>query len=88
MKICVDTKILLDILKDEIRSHQEKLYREHKIRIEPLDVDSVINAGRRWIKYLERKLKVKCPQCGHTLDAKEHFPELGGYENCLKESQS
>ncbi|GAI88102.1 unnamed protein product, partial [marine sediment metagenome] len=92
-------------------------HREHKIRIEPLDVDSVINAGRRWMRYLKRKLKVKCPQCGHTLDVKEHFlsdfyvvgfaltkcdtilprdrgiyrkyfPELSGYENCLKESQS
>ena len=150
MKICVDTTILIDILKDEFRSHQDKLYmalerredlvapsvvlaelmpqfkgdtkllhsffREHKIRIEPLDVDSVINAGRRWMRYLKRKLKVKCPQCGHTLDVKEHFlsdfyvgfaltkcdtilprdrgiyrkyfPELSGYENCLKESQS
>ncbi|MEW6614889.1 MAG: PIN domain-containing protein [Thermodesulfobacteriota bacterium] len=79
MKICVDTTILIDILKDEFRSHQEKLYmaltrredlvapsvvfaelmpqfkgdtkllysflREHNIRIEPLDVDSVINAS-------------------------------------------
>ena len=151
MKICVDITILLDILKDEFRSHQEKLYmalerredlvapsvvfaelmpqfkgdtkllysffREHKIRIEPLDVDSVINTGRRWMKYLRRKLKVKCPQCGHTLEVKKHFlsdfyvggfaltkcdtiltrdrgiyrkyfPELRGYENCLKESQS
>jgi predicted nucleic acid-binding protein len=151
LKICVDTTILLDILKDEFRSHQEKLYmalerredlvapsvvfaelmpqfkgdtkllysffREHKIRIEPLDVDSVINAGKRWMKYLRRKLKVRCPQCGHTLEVKKHFlsdfyvggfaltkcdtiltrdrgiyrkyfPELRGYENCLKESQS
>lgn len=149
MKICVDTAILIDILKDEFRSYQEKLYtawakgeelvapsvvfaelmpqfkgetkllhsflREHKIRIESLDLDSVINAGIRWLKYLKRKSRVKCPQCAHTLNLKEHvlsdfyiggfaltkcdailtrdrgiykkyFPELRGYENCLKES--
>ncbi len=147
MKICVDTTILIDILKDEFRSYQEKLYKalerkdqlvapsvvfgellpqfkgntkllnsfisEHKIKIEPLDVDSVILASKRWMKYLKRKSKIKCPQCGHALQAKEYFlsdffiggfaltksdtiltrdrgvyrkyfPELRGYENCLK----
>ncbi len=148
MKICIDTTILIDILKDEFRSHQEKLYtalakgddlvalsvvfaelmpqfkgdtkslhlflREHKIRIESLDIDSAINAGTRWMKYLKRKSSVKCSRCKHTLNVKEHFlsdfyiggfaltkcdailtrdrgiyrkyfPELHGYENCLKE---
>ncbi len=147
MKICVDTTILIDILKDEYRSYQEKLYtalerrevivapsvvfaelmpqfkgktnllksflNEHKIKIEPLDVDSTINAGIRWMKYLRRKSKKKCPHCGHILKFKEHFlsdfyiggfavikcdtiltrdrgiyrkyfPELRGYENCLR----
>ena len=147
MRICVDTTILLDILKDEFRSFQDKLYaalakkdslvappvvfaelmpqfkgntrqlneflEEHKIAIEPLDVDSVIAAAQAWIKYLKQKTKMKCPQCGRKLNFKEHFlsdfyiggfasvkcsailtrdrgvytkyfPELVGYEHCLK----
>lgn len=107
MRVCVDTTILLDILKDEFRSSQDFLYTalarrenlvspsavfaelmpqfkgdtkllseflvEHKIVIEPLDVDSVIRAAQAWMKYLKRKTKVKCPQCGHKLNLKEHF---------------
>jgi len=116
LKVCVDTTILIDILKDEYRSYQEKLYtalarrenlvapsvvfaelmpqfkgdtkllhsflREHKIRIESLDLDSVIIAGSRWIKYLKRKPRVKCPQCGHRLNIKQHFLSdfyIGGF---------
>lgn|GEM_PF-812012 len=149
MKVCVDTTILLDILKDEFRSFQDKLYtalskkenllapsvvfaelmpqfkgntrllgeflEEHKIVIEPLGVDSVIAAAQAWMRYLKRKTKVKCPQCGWNLDLKKHFlsdfyiggfasakcsailtrdrgiytkyfPELVGYEGCLKAS--
>ena len=149
MRVCVDTTILLDILKDEFRGYQDFLYTalarrenlvspsavfaelmpqfkgdtkllseflvEHKIVIEPLDVDSVIRAAQAWMKYLKRKTKVKCPQCGHKLNLKEHFlsdfyvggfasakcnailtrdrgiytkyfPELVGYEDCLKTS--
>jgi len=107
LRVCVDTTILLDILKDEFRSSQDFLYTalarrenlvspsavfaelmpqfkgdtkllseflvEHKIVIEPLDVDSVIRAAQAWMKYLKRKTKVKCPQCGHKLNLKEHF---------------
>ncbi len=116
MRVCVDTTILLDILKDEFRSFQEKFYaalarrenlvaptvvyaelmpqfngntrllneflEEHRIEIEPLDIDSVIAAARAWMKYLERKSKVKCPQCGHKLVVKEHFLSdfyIGGF---------
>ena len=149
MRVCVDTTILLDILKDEFRIFQDKLYialarredlvapsvvfaelmpqfkgntrqlgeflEEHKIVIGPLDLDSVIAASRGWMKYLKRKSKVKCPQCGHKLNLKEHFlsdfyiggfasakcsailtrdrgiytkyfPQLLGYEDCLKVS--
>lgn len=149
MKICVDTTIFLDILKDEFRNFQDKLYialsrkenliapsvvfaelmpqfkgntrllgeflEEHKITIEPLDVDSVTVAAKAWMKYLKRKTKAKCPQCGQNLDLREHFlsdfyiggyasvkcnailtrdrgiytkyfPELVGYEDCLKAS--
>ncbi len=116
MRICVDTTILIDILKDEFRDCQEKLYtaltkgddlvapsvvfgelmpqfkgntkllevflREHKITILPLDKDSVITAANAWIKYLKRKAKAKCPQCGYKLILKEHFLSdfyIGGF---------
>ena len=116
MRVCVDTTILLDILKDEFRSFQNKLYtalarreklvappvvfaelmpqfkgnakllgeflEEHKIAIEPLDVDSAIAAAQAWMRYLKRKTKVKCPQCGRKLDLKEHFLSdfyIGGF---------
>jgi len=149
LKVCVDTVILIDILKDEYRSFQDKLYAaltrrevmiapsvvyaelmpqfkgktklldefldEHKIIIEPLSVDSVIAAAQAWMKYLKQKKRVKCPKCGLKLDLKKHFlsdfyiggfasakcdailtrdrgiytryfPELVGYEDCLKTS--
>ena len=149
MRICVDTTILLDILKDEYRSFQDKLYialekrenlvapsvvyaelmpqfkgntkmlnkflEEHKIIIEPLGVNSVIAAAQAWMRYLKRKKRVKCPQCGLKLNLKKHFlsdfyiggfsltecsailtrdrgiytkyfPQLVGYEECLKAS--
>lgn len=116
MRICVDTTILIDILKDEYRSYHEKLYtalerkedivapsvvfaelmpqfkgdtkllksflREHKIKIEPLDLDSTMNAGMRWMKYLKRKSKKKCPHCGKLLKFKENFLSdlyIGGF---------
>ena len=116
MRICVDTTILIDILKDEFRSFHDLLYtaltdretivaptvvyaelmpqfkrdtkqvssflKDHKVRIEALDLDAVIVAGARWIQYLKRKSKVKCPSCGHKLDLKEHFLSdfyIGGF---------
>jgi predicted nucleic acid-binding protein len=149
LRVCVDTAILIDILKDEYRSFQDKLYtalerrenlvapsvvyaelmpqfkgntkmlsqflEEHKIIVEPLGVDSVVAAAQAWMRYLKRKKKEKCPQCGLKLNLKKHFlsdfyiggfasakcdailtrdrgiytkyfPELVGYENCLKTS--
>ena len=149
MRVCVDTTILLDILKDEFKSFQDKLYTalarredlvaapvvfaelmpqfrgntkllgeflgEHKILIEPLDVDSAVAASQAWMKYLKQKTRVKCPKCGQELNLKEHFlsdfyiggfasakcsailtrdrgiyrtyfPDLVGYEDCLKAS--
>jgi predicted nucleic acid-binding protein len=93
LRVCVDTTILLDILKDEFRIFQDKLYialtrrenlvapsvvfaelmpqfkgntkqlseflKEHKITVEPLDVDSVIRAAQAWMKYLKRKIFVR-----------------------------
>ena len=116
MKICVDTVILIDVLKDEFKEFQEKLYaalaaketliapaavyaelmpqfsgdtaqvnsflKDHKISIAPLELDSVSIAGARWMKYLKRKSKSKCPNCGDKLDKKEHFLSdfyIGGF---------
>lgn len=65
-----DTKLLNSFLRD------------HKINIEPLDIDSVIAAGSRWIKYLKRKQRLKCPNCGNKLNIKEHFLSdfyIGGF---------
>ena len=116
MKICIDTVVLIDVLKDEFRSYQDKLYsaltakesliaptvvyaelmpqfsgdtkqvnsflKEHKIRIDPLEIDAVSIAGTRWMRYLKRKTKTKCPNCGQNLNKKEHFLSdfyIGGF---------
>lgn len=116
MKICVDTTILIDILKDEFRQFQEMLYaalaskktlvaptvvfaelmpqfngdtkqiasflKDHKIKIESLELDAVSIAGERWMKYLKRKTRAKCQNCGIRLAAKEHFLSdfyIGGF---------
>lgn len=116
MKICVDTVVLIDILKDEFRSFQENLYaamaakqtliapavvfaelmpqfnedtdaassflKDHKVGIAALDLDAVKIAGSRWLKYLKRKPKAKCPNCGCKLNKKEHFLSdfyIGGF---------
>jgi predicted nucleic acid-binding protein len=116
LKICVDTVVLIDILKDEFRSNQLKFYAalsaketllapvvvfaelmpqfrgdsemvetfflEHKISIETLDLSAVSIAASRWLKYLKRKSKAKCPKCGHHLSRKEHFLSdfyIGGF---------
>jgi hypothetical protein len=56
--------------------------KDHKISIAALDVDAVSIAGSRWLKYLKRKSKTKCPNCGHKLSKKEHFLSdfyIGGF---------
>lgn len=116
MQLCIDTAILIDILKDESRPFQEIFYaalsvkealvvpvvvfaellpqfggdskltasflKDHKIQVEPLDLEGVIVAGRRWIRYLKVKTKAKCPRCGHLLSQKEHLLSdfyIGGF---------
>jgi predicted nucleic acid-binding protein len=116
MRVCIDTAILLDILKDESRPSQEIFYsalsarealvipvvvfaellpqfggdskltdsflKDHKIHVEPLDLEDAIVAGRRWIRYLKAKTKSKCPGCGHPLATKEHLLSdfyIGGF---------
>jgi hypothetical protein len=56
--------------------------KDHKISIAALDLDAVSIAGSRWLKYLKRKSKAKCPNCGHKLGKKEHFLSdfyIGGF---------
>jgi len=147
MKICVDTVILIDILRDEFRDFQNMIYlalergeeliapsvvyadlmpqfqgnsklldeflREHKINIEPLDIPSAVAAANAWMNYLKRKTMVHCPRCNAAIRLKLHvlsdfyiggfavtrcnailtrdrgiyknyFPNLMGYEGCLK----
>ena len=55
---------------------------EHKISIEPLDIHSATAAAQAWMRYLKRKTKVKCPQCGRKLELKDHFLSdfyIGGF---------
>ncbi len=112
----MDTTILIDVLKDEFRPYQEKLYEalsqreqlvapavvfgellpqfkgnekeageflsDHRIAIEPLDVASVSSASKGWLKYLSRREKIVCPNCGQALPQRMHFLSdfyIGGY---------
>ena len=116
MRICVDTMILLDILKDEYPDFQERFYtalregntltipvivyaellpqfqgnaallqaflKDHRIQVEPLDARAAEAAARRWMQYLRRKTRIRCPACGHTLNRREHVLSdfyIGGY---------
>ena len=116
MRICVDTTILIDIVKDEFKSFQDKFYlalsrgenliapavvyaeimpqfngdtrllgeflEDHRITIEPLDKGSAGIAAKAWMKYLKKKSKVTCPECGRKLNFKEHFLSdfyIGGF---------
>lgn len=106
MRVCIDTTVLIDILRDEFPACQNLLYkaierhdellspaivvaelmpqfsgdmdllhtflRDHKIIVEPLDVQSVSIAGKRWMNYLKKKTKVKCHECGAVIDKKEY----------------
>lgn len=116
MKICVDTSVLIDILKDEDAFFQNILYmaieenqglkipsvvyaelisqfktnikllnlflKEHKIKTDPLDIESAKTAAIRWIEYLKTRSKIKCSTCGSLLNHKEHILSdfyIGGY---------
>lgn len=116
MKVCVDTTVLIDILKNEFPDYQERFYsalenkeklvapvivyaelmpqfrgdttllesflNEHRITVEPLDIASVKEAGFRWMKYLRRKSKSQCPECGHLLMSKVYVLSdfyIGGF---------
>jgi predicted nucleic acid-binding protein len=116
LKICVDTVVLIDVLKDEFRPYQERLYaalaaketlitpavvfaelmpqfngdarlvasflNAHTVKIIALDLEAVSIAGDRWMAYLKRKSKARCPKCGYRLSTKEHFLSdfyIGGF---------
>lgn len=116
MKICVDTTVLIDILKDEFPDSQERLYSalskgealviptvvyaelmpqfkgdtrllnrfldEHRIGVQALGIDAVTAAAAGWMKYLKRKKRITCPECGKLLNLKEHFLSdfyIGGF---------
>ena len=56
--------------------------KEHKIRIDPLEIDSVSIAATRCMRYLKRKAKTTCPNCGKKLDNKAYFLSdfyIGGF---------
>jgi hypothetical protein len=60
----------------------EEFLKEHRINIEPLDKDSTHAAAKGWMRYLKKRSKVKCPECGRKLKLKEHFLSdfyIGGY---------
>jgi hypothetical protein len=70
----------------EIRVEETKLLdkflSEHRIEITPLDTISATIAAKSWIKYLKRKVKIKCPQCGYQLIHRAHFLSdffIGGF---------
>ena len=56
--------------------------KEHRVKIESLDIVAVTAAAKSWMKYLKRKEKVKCPQCGYQLIHRAHFLSdffIGGF---------
>ena len=116
MRICVDTNILIDILKAEHHLHEEKLFKaieakhdliipsivyaelmpqfkgdsilledflaDFKIKIEDLNLKATRLASERWLKYLNKKTKVKCPHCNLEINIKAHVLSdffIGGF---------
>jgi predicted nucleic acid-binding protein len=60
----------------------ESFLKEHRVKIAPLEIDSVSIAATRWMRYLKRKTKTRCPNCGKNLNKKEHFLSdfyIGGF---------
>jgi predicted nucleic acid-binding protein len=60
----------------------ESFLKEHRVKIVPLEIDSVSIAATRWMRYLKRKTKTRCPNCGKNLNKKEHFLSdfyIGGF---------
>ena len=79
MRVCVDTTILLDILKDEFRSFQDKLYSALEKK-ENLVAPSVVFA--ELMPQFRGDTKPKIPHCGRKLNLKEHFLSdfyIGGF---------
>ena len=116
MKVCVDTTVLIDVLKNEFPDVQESFYhaiasremlaappavvaelmpqfrgdmklmeaflKDHKLNIEVLGTEAARLAGARWMEYLKRKTRARCPNCDQVLPFREHFLSdfyIGGF---------
>jgi len=51
----------------------ESFLNEHRVRVAPLEIDPVRIAATRWMRYLKRKTKTRCPNGGKNLNKKEYF---------------
>jgi len=72
---------LIPQFRGDVKSLQQFL-GEHKIDVRPLDIESVTLAANAWMKYLKRKKKAQCPQCGYELESQEHLLSdfyIGGF---------
>ncbi len=83
MRVCVDTTILLDILKDEFRSFQDKLYAAVKCP----QCGRKLNLKEHFLSdfYIGGFALAKCSAI-LTRDRgvyTRYFPSLAGYEHCL-----
>jgi hypothetical protein len=55
---------------------------DHRIAVEPLDIASVSSASRSWLKYLSRREKMVCLNCGRALPQRMYFLSdfyIGGF---------
>jgi predicted RNA-binding Zn-ribbon protein involved in translation (DUF1610 family) len=60
----------------------DEFLNEHRVKIESLDIVAVTAAAKSWMKYLTRKGRVKCPNCGHKMVYQAHFLSdffIGGF---------
>jgi hypothetical protein len=72
---------LIPQFQEDVKSLRQFL-EEHKINVHPLDIESVTRAALAWLKFLKRKKRVRCPQCGYELQGKEHLLSdfyIGGF---------
>jgi predicted nucleic acid-binding protein len=60
----------------------ESFLKDHKVSIEVLGTEAARLAGVRWMEYLKKKTKARCPHCGQVLSLREHFLSdfyIGGF---------
>lgn len=105
MRICIDTVIFVDILKDEYPQTQKKFYQaledretltasvitvaellpqfygnrkelstflnDHRIKVVEVDLESVLLASERWMKYLKKRKSRRCPSCNAAVPGRD-----------------